>query len=204
MTSSYCLNQKRIGPCFGSGPGVRPHFSLSSVSLAIEGVGAPTRRSARIAPGGVSGLLRTMRCFALHLAPFGAPTSIFGLTPYQLPGPARICLSLDGLPERRPWERLRLPHPQVPSRSPLARRLMRTPLEDGSGWAQHNYAASEVKRDFTEKIISYGELWSAIERKAAQSTQSHSWPDRTSLPGRRIRCPRGSARSRHSAACGIP
>jgi hypothetical protein len=44
------------------GPGDRPHSSLTSVSLAIEGVGAPTRRSARIAPGGVSGLLRTMRC----------------------------------------------------------------------------------------------------------------------------------------------
>src|SRR5262245_61042310 len=57
--SEIAASQKKIGPCFGSGPGDRPHFS-SSVSLANEGVGAPTRRSARITPGGVSGLLRTM------------------------------------------------------------------------------------------------------------------------------------------------
>jgi hypothetical protein len=52
------LTQKKLGPCFGSGPGDRPH-SASSVSLEIEGDGAPTRRMARITPGGVSGLLRT-------------------------------------------------------------------------------------------------------------------------------------------------
>jgi hypothetical protein len=69
----------------------------------------------------------------MHLAPLGAPTSIFGLTPYQLLGPARICLSLGGLPERRPWERLRLPHPQVPSRSPPSRRLMNAPLVEWIG-----------------------------------------------------------------------
>src|SRR5262249_60689611 len=113
-----CLESKAYRPCLRLRARGSPSFlSLPSPSK-IEGVGAPTRRRARIAPGGVSGLLRTMRCFALHLAPFGAPTSIFGLTPYQLLGPTRICLSLDGLPERRPWERLRLPHPQVPSRSP--------------------------------------------------------------------------------------
>ena len=33
-------SQKEIGPCFGSGPGGRPRSS-SSVSLAIEGDGAP-------------------------------------------------------------------------------------------------------------------------------------------------------------------
>src|SRR5438093_888830 len=33
-------SQKEIGPCFGSGPGGRPH-SASSVSLEIEGDGAP-------------------------------------------------------------------------------------------------------------------------------------------------------------------
>src|SRR5439155_16243734 len=61
IESKENLESKKIGPCFGSGPGDRPHFS-SSVSLAIEGDGAPTGRSARITPGGVSGLLRTMRC----------------------------------------------------------------------------------------------------------------------------------------------
>src|SRR5262249_50273189 len=120
MTSSYCLNQMKIGPCLRLRARGSPSFLFTSLlpSPSIEGVGAPTRRSARIAPGGVSGLLRTKGVIASRPAPLGAPTSIFGLTPYQPLGPTRICLSLGGLPERRPWERLRLPHPQVPSRSP--------------------------------------------------------------------------------------
>src|SRR5262249_39879274 len=42
----------------------------------------------------------------MHLAPLGAPTGIFRLTPCHPLGPARICLSLGGCSERRPWVRV--------------------------------------------------------------------------------------------------
>ena len=45
------ISQKKIGPCLRLWARGRPYF-LSSVSLEIEGDGAPTRRSARITPGG--------------------------------------------------------------------------------------------------------------------------------------------------------
>jgi len=70
--------QMNIGPCFGSGPGARPHFSLLPFPQG-EGVGAPTRRIARITPGGLSGLLRTEGREASRPAPCGAPTRHLGL-----------------------------------------------------------------------------------------------------------------------------
>src|SRR5215510_10241783 len=51
-TLCITLTQKKIGPCLRLWARGRPYF-LTSVSLEIEGVGAPTRRIARIAPGGV-------------------------------------------------------------------------------------------------------------------------------------------------------
>jgi hypothetical protein len=59
---SKALRSKANRPLFRLRARGSPSFLSTSVSLAIEGVGAPTRRSARIAPGGLSGLLRTMRC----------------------------------------------------------------------------------------------------------------------------------------------
>jgi hypothetical protein len=87
-TLRNCIETKEYRPLFAIfGPGVRPH-SFTSVSLEIEGVGAPTRRSARIAPGGVSGLLRTMRCTCdaprasrranKHLRAYALPTTRTG------------------------------------------------------------------------------------------------------------------------------
>src|SRR5262245_6489990 len=71
--------QKENRPLFAAlGQGIALTSSLPSPSK-IEGDGAPTRRSARITPGGVSGLLRTMRCTCMHLAPCGAPTRHLGL-----------------------------------------------------------------------------------------------------------------------------
>ena len=51
------------------GAGIRPTSCLYP-PLEPRGGGAPTRRSARITPGGLSGLLRTMRCT------FGAPRAL--------------------------------------------------------------------------------------------------------------------------------
>src|SRR5262249_51461491 len=45
------ITKRKSSPVCCFGPGGRPH-SPSSPSLELEGVGAPTRRSARIAPGG--------------------------------------------------------------------------------------------------------------------------------------------------------
>src|SRR5215470_5951929 len=39
----------------------------------------------------------------MHPAPLGAPTGIFGLTPYQRWGRTRSCLSLAGCSRGRPW-----------------------------------------------------------------------------------------------------
>src|SRR5438093_5984866 len=70
---------KKIGPCSRLWARGSPSFGSSSVPRTNEGVGAPTRRLARITPGGLSGLLRTMRCIAMHPAPCGAPTRHLGL-----------------------------------------------------------------------------------------------------------------------------
>jgi len=47
-----CCEAKEIGPCFGFGPGDRPIPLYLPSRRTSEGVGAPTRRWARIAPGG--------------------------------------------------------------------------------------------------------------------------------------------------------
>src|SRR5205823_6130054 len=70
--------KRRSAPVCCFRPGGRPH-SASSVSLTNEGDGAPTRRIARISPGGLSGLLRTMRRETSRPAPCGAPTRHLGL-----------------------------------------------------------------------------------------------------------------------------
>ena len=85
--SALQRTKRKSSPVCCSGPEGRPH-SVSSVSLAIEGDGAPTRRIARIAPGGVSGLLRTMRCTCdaprasrranKHLRAYALPTTRTG------------------------------------------------------------------------------------------------------------------------------
>ena len=73
-----CVESKKIVPCLAAlGQGVA-RIPLFIPSPQGEGVGAPTRRIARITPGGLSGLLRTM----VHLrapTPCGAPTRHLGL-----------------------------------------------------------------------------------------------------------------------------
>jgi len=106
----------------------------------IEGDGAPTRRMAWIAPDRPESFAAPGRARIAGPwgetsppAPCSAPPSIFGLTPYQLPGPHRSYLSLPVCSERRPWAGLRPPFPQVPSRSPPSRRLMSAPLVEWIG-----------------------------------------------------------------------
>src|SRR5262249_52692687 len=81
---------KTYPPLFAALGQGSPSF-LSSVSLDIEGDGAPTRRSARITPGGLSGLLRTMGRETSRPAPCGAPTRHLGLYAFDggRTGPAR-------------------------------------------------------------------------------------------------------------------
>src|SRR5262249_7004785 len=81
---------KTYPPLFAALGQGSPSF-VSSVSLDIEGDGAPTRRSARITPGGLSGLLRTMGRETSRPAPCGAPTRHLGLYAFDggRTGPAR-------------------------------------------------------------------------------------------------------------------
>src|SRR5438128_1859777 len=102
------LNQKKIGPCLRLWARGSPAF-LSSVSLENEGDGAPTRRIARITPGGVSGLLRTMRCIAMHPAPCGAPTRHLGLYAFDRGRTGPAPSGRRGCPSTARGRRLRLP-----------------------------------------------------------------------------------------------
>ena len=87
MTSSYCLNQKRIGPCFGSGPGVRPHFSLFRLPRNRGGRRADkaqcpdcSGRGVRIAPDEGRDLrhARASRRANKHLRAYALPTARTG------------------------------------------------------------------------------------------------------------------------------
>src|SRR5882672_9518360 len=105
ITVTILREQKKIGPCFGFGPGDRPHF-LSSVSLTSRGMarrqgarpGSPGRRWHGLRPG--LGVTR----HAPRLA--ARQRGIFGLRLSQRSGRTRSCLSLEGLSRGRPWVRL--------------------------------------------------------------------------------------------------
>ena len=84
------LTQMKIGPCFGSGPGGRPH-SVASVSLANEGGRRADKAQCPDYSGRVSGLLRTDGRETSRPAPYGAPTRHLGLCAFDRgrTGPAR-------------------------------------------------------------------------------------------------------------------
>ena len=133
----------------GSGPEGRPYSSLPSPSN--RGGRRADKAQCPDCSGRVSGLRRTMgaqRCTRAsrrangHLRAYALPTV----------GPHQELFVPGGLFPRSPVGRdCVYPYPQVPSRSPPSRRLMNAPLELGPGWAQHNYAESEVKRYFTKR-----------------------------------------------------
>src|SRR5437870_11744172 len=121
-----------IGPCFGSGPGDRPHFS-SSVSLAIEGDGAPTGRSARITPGGVSGLLRMLGALAVHPRLAARQRGILAFMPLTVVGPGRLLMAGEAA-RVRPGDEVASPiGRRCRSRSPPTERLRKAPLVEWIG-----------------------------------------------------------------------
>ena len=131
--------KRRSAPVHALGQGGALSLCLS-LPKKIEGDGAPTRRMAWITPDRpgvalISGRARIAGPWGETSppAPCSAPPSIFGLTPYQRSGHTRSYLSLEGCSRGRPWVGLRLPYPQVPSRSPPYERLRKAPLESGSG-----------------------------------------------------------------------
>jgi hypothetical protein len=74
---------------------------------------------------------------------------IFGLRLNQRSGRARSYVSLEGFSRGRPWVRFAsTPRPQVPLPIPALRTPPEGALDFGSGWAQHNYAISEVNGYF--------------------------------------------------------
>src|SRR5262245_53686790 len=87
MTSSYCLNQNSIGPCFGFGPGVRPHFSLFRLPRNRGGRRADkaqgpdcSGRGVRIAPDDevLCAAPRASRRANKHLRAYALPTARTG------------------------------------------------------------------------------------------------------------------------------
>jgi hypothetical protein len=149
------VQAKNIGPCSVAGRGDSPDFlslflPLESRGMArhkAHGPGYPgTGPELRKFPGepGSPGPGRE----ASRPAPCGAPTRHLGLYAFDRgrtgPGPS----ARRGCPSTARGRRLRLPPARrCRSRSPLARRLMRTPLVEWIG-PKHNYAESEVKRYF--------------------------------------------------------
>src|SRR5262245_17490218 len=143
---------KEDRPLFADfGPGIALHFSSSPPSNR----GGMARRQ-----GAWPGLLRDGVRLApdrgretSRPAPCGAPTRHLRLTPQSAVGPHQE-LSVPGgvVPEaaRGPGLRKRLPA-GCRSRSPLSRRLMKTPSTMDRDGQKHNVAASEVKRFSLER-----------------------------------------------------
>ena len=142
------LRQKNIGPCFGFGPGGRPHSSLFRLPL-VEGDGAPTRRTAWIARPEVARLAAGPGRETSRPAPCGAPTRHLRLTPQSAIGPHQeLCVPGGFLPRPPVGQACVCACPQVPLPIPALRTPPEGALDFGSGWVQHNYAISEVNSYF--------------------------------------------------------
>jgi hypothetical protein len=95
---------KKIGPCLHASGRGAPSFLCPHLPR-VEGDGAPTRRNARIAPGGCPAAAGPW-CTTVHprLAARQRASSAYASSTL---GPARSCLSLVVFSERRPWAGLR-------------------------------------------------------------------------------------------------
>ena len=112
-------------------------ISCLFASPKTKGVGAPTRRIARITPGGVSGLLRTLGALAVHPTPLGAPTRHLGLYAFDRGRTGPAPSGRRGCPSTARGRRLRLPPARrCRSRSPPSERLMSAPLVEWIGMAK--------------------------------------------------------------------
>ena len=136
-------SQKEIGPCFGSGPGGRPRSS-SSVSLAIEGDGAPqgawpglrqTGPGARDSRAGPDRRALGVKRHAPRLAAHQRGIFAFRRLTVVRTGPARS--GRRGCPStaRGRWLRKSFAR-RCRSRSPPSRRLMSAPLVEWIGMAE--------------------------------------------------------------------
>src|SRR5262249_49512708 len=90
--SEITCSQKKIAPCSSLWARRSPTFPSLRFPSG-EGVGAPTGRIARIAPGGVSGLLRTMgvKRHAPRLA--ARQRGILAFMPLTVVGPGRLLVA---------------------------------------------------------------------------------------------------------------
>jgi hypothetical protein len=128
----------------------RPH-SVFLTSPPVEGDGAPTRRSARIAPGQCPAAAGPW-CTTVHprLAARQRASSAYASS---TPGPARSSLSLVVFSERRPWVGLRDCRPAGALPLPPCERLRKAPLEHGSGCGRH----SRISRKAQQIFFAFGE-----------------------------------------------
>ena len=127
MTLFRLLEPKNIRPCFMLRARDRPHFRLPHLPQ-VEGAGAPTRRSAQIAPGQCPAAAGPW-CTTVHprLAARQRASSAYASSTL---GPARSSLSLVVVSGRRPWAGSRDRRPAGALPLPPSRRLMNAPLEN--------------------------------------------------------------------------
>src|SRR5882757_2564040 len=127
------LSQKKITPCFGFGPGDRPHSSYLA-SLSSRGMarrqgarpGSPGRRWHGLRPGPGRETSRP--------APCGAPTRHLRLTPQSAIGPHQELYVPGGLVPRPPvGQACVVACPQVPLPVPALKTPHENALDDGSG-----------------------------------------------------------------------
>ena len=120
--------KRKSAPCFGFGPGDRPH---SSHHTSLTSRGMARRQGAR--PGAPGrrwhGLRPALGVKTSRPAPCGAPTRHLRLTPQSAIGPHQELFVPGGfIPEAARGSGLRkYPPAGCRSRSPLSRRLMKTP-----------------------------------------------------------------------------
>src|SRR5262245_881584 len=142
MTSFHCLSQKKIGPCLRLWARGSPSF-FSSVSLATEGDGAPQ--------GAWPGLRQTgpgVRCSRAspdrralgvkrHAPRLAArQRGILAFMPLTVVGPGRLLVAGEAARVRPGDEVASSIARRCRSRSPLARRLMKTPLVEWIGMGE--------------------------------------------------------------------
>jgi hypothetical protein len=121
----YAIGQKDIAPCCAF-PGQRGRRPSHSLTLEIEGDGAPTGRWPGLLQAGLARFATGPGRETSRPAPCGAPTRHLRLTPHQRSGRTRSCLSLEGFSRARPWVR----GAYVPARRlPLPLPALRTPPE---------------------------------------------------------------------------
>src|SRR5262249_55602797 len=109
---------------------------------------------ARITPGGVSGLRRTLGALAVHPRLAARQRGILAFMPLTVVGPGRLDSGRRGCPRTARGRRLRKSSARrCRSRSPPAERLRKAPLELGSGYGSHSQEFTIRQVFFSEYIL---------------------------------------------------